>query len=99
MTGNVYDENFRKTSSSVAGQTTWFHYDNVGNQDYVTDPRGTGAGDSAYTTYSDYDTRNRKWRVREPLGHTTWFEFADNINVTDQFTALTERWNRRAMMQ
>ena len=82
VTGNVYDGNFRKTSSSVAGQTTWFHYDNVGNQDYVTDPRGTGSGDSAYTTYSDYDTRNRKWRVREPLGHTTWFEFADNINVT-----------------
>ena len=82
VTGNVYDGNFRKTSSSVAGQTTWFHYDNVGNQDYVTDPRGTGAGDSAYTTYSDYDTRNRKWRVREPLGYTTWFEFADNINVT-----------------
>jgi RHS repeat-associated protein len=82
VTSNVYDENFRKTSSSVAGQTTWFHYDNVGNQDYVTDPRGTGSGDSAYTTYTDYDSRNREWRVREPLGHTTWFEFGDNINIT-----------------
>jgi YD repeat-containing protein len=81
-TTNVYDENFRKTSSSVAGATTWFHYDNVGNQDYVTDPRGAQSGDSQYTTYTDFDARNRKWRLREPLGRTTQFYYDDKINVT-----------------
>src|SRR5436305_13128125 len=35
--------------------TTWFHYDPVGNQDYMTDPRGTGPGDPQYTTTTDYD--------------------------------------------
>ena len=75
VTTNAYDANFRKTSSSVAGTTTWFHYDAVGNQDYVTDPRGN-------TTYTDYDTRNRKTAVREPLGRTTQFVYGDGINVT-----------------
>ena len=93
VTTNDYDENFRKISSTAAyltsdAATTWFHYDPVGNQDWVTDPRGTVGrtypnGDPAYTTYSDYDERNRNWRVREPLGRTTWFEFGDNINVTE----------------
>ena len=46
MTTNVYDQNFRKIQTSVGGKTTWFHYDAVGNQDYVTDPRGTGSGDA-----------------------------------------------------
>jgi RHS repeat-associated protein len=82
VTTNDYDENFRKTSTSVAGRSTWFHYDAVGNQDWVTDPRGSGSGDPAYTTYTDFDNRNRKWRIREPLNHTTWFEFGDNINIT-----------------
>jgi YD repeat-containing protein len=36
----------------------------------------------AYTTYSDYDERNRKWRVREPLGRVTEFHYDDHINVT-----------------
>ena len=75
VTSNVYDQNFRKTSTSVAGSTTLFHYDPVGNQDYVTDPR-------SYTTYTDYDTRNRKWQVREPLSRTTQFYYDDNINIT-----------------
>ena len=87
MTNNGYDNNFRKTFATAAygtssAATTWFHYDAVGNQDYVTDPRGSGSGDSAYTTYTDYDTRNRKWRVREPLSRTTVFYYDDNINVT-----------------
>jgi RHS repeat-associated protein len=82
VTISGYDENFRKTSSSVAGQTIWFHYDNVGNQDYVTDPRGMGTGDAQYTTYTDYDNRNRKWQVREPLGRTTKFYYDDHINLT-----------------
>ena len=88
LTSNVYDENFRKTSTTAASgtseaATTWFHYDNVGNQDYVTDPRGAGSGDSNYTTYSDYDSRNRKWRVREPLNHTTIFGYDEGHNITE----------------
>jgi len=84
---NVYDENFRKTQTSIDGKTTWFHYDNVGNQDWVTDPRGTIGhsypnGEPAYTTYTDYDNRNRKWRVREPLGRTSQFYYDDHINLT-----------------
>ncbi len=82
MTTNVYDQNFRKTQTSVGGKTTWFHYDAVGNQDYVTDPRGTGSGDANYTTHTDYDGRNRKWQVREPLGRTTQFYYDDGFNIT-----------------
>ena len=92
VTKNVYDENFRKIQSARAYQTpdaatTWFDYDNVGNPKWVTDPRGTAGrtwpnGDPAYTTYTDHDNRNRKWRTREPLGRTTWFEFGDNLNIT-----------------
>ena len=86
VTRNVYDENFRKTSTTAAdgtpmAATTWLHYDAVGNQDYVTDPRGTNTP-GTYTTYTDYDSRNRKWQVREPLGHTTQFYYDDNINIT-----------------
>ena len=70
-----------------AEATTWFHYDPVGNQDWVTDPRGTAGrtypnADPAYTTYTDYDNRNRKWRVREPLGRTTEFHYDDGTNLT-----------------
>jgi uncharacterized protein (TIGR02594 family) len=99
VTTNVYDQNFRKKSTSVAGRTTWFHYDNVGNQDYVTDPRGTGSGDPRFTTYSDYDERNRKWRVREPLGHTTAFRFdlAGNVRYIDRPDGTTEEKTYDAM--
>ena len=87
VTKNVYDENFRKTSSTTAfgtshAATTYFHYDLVGNPDYVTDPRGSGTGDPQYTTYTDYDARDRKWRVREPLGRTTEFHYDDGFNLT-----------------
>jgi RHS repeat-associated protein len=82
VTTNKYDENFRKTSSTTANATTWFHYDNVGHQDYVTDPRGSQSGDPEYTTFTDFDARNRKWRIREPLGRTTQFFYDDKLNVT-----------------
>ena len=81
VTSNVYDVNFRKTSSGVAGLTTWLGYDNVGNQTYLTDPRGTSTPGS-YTTYTDYDSRNRKWQVRAPLGYTSQFLYEDGINIT-----------------
>ncbi len=95
-TENRYDENFRKISTKVGtgtpASTTWFHYDAVGNQDYVTDGRGTGSGDANYTTYSDYDERNRKWRLREPLNHTTVFHYdpASNITSIDRPDQTTE---------
>jgi RHS repeat-associated protein len=82
VTTSVYDQNFRKTSSTVLAATTWFHYDAVGNQDYVTDPRGSASGDSRYTTYTDYDSRNRKSQVREPLSRTTQFYYDDGFNLT-----------------
>ncbi|PYJ00418.1 MAG: hypothetical protein DMF00_07880, partial [Verrucomicrobia bacterium] len=87
VTTSAYDENFRKTISTVAGQSTWFHYDPVGNQDWAADPRGTAGrtwpnADATYTTYSDYDTRNRKTALREPLAHTTQFYYDDGINLT-----------------
>src|SRR5205823_12646267 len=79
-TRNVYDENFRKSSATAAdgtpqAATTWFHYDAVGNQDYVTDPRGSGPGDPQYTTTTDYDNRNRKWHVWDAQGHRTTFGY------------------------
>ena len=76
-TRNIYDENFRKTSTTVGADTadaatTWFQYDAVGNQTKVTDPRAsTGSGDPTYTTITDYDQRNRPWRVTDPMGHIT----------------------------
>ena len=85
-TRNVYDENFRKTSTTAAdgtsqAATTWFHYDPVGNQDYVTDPRGTGPGDPQYTTTTDYDNRNRKWHVWDAQGHRTTFGYDEANNI------------------
>jgi RHS repeat-associated protein len=83
VTRNLYDENFRKTSTAVANNApTTFHYDAVGNQDYVIDPRGNGAVNAGYTTYSDYDSRNRKIRLQAPLGLTTSYGFDANGNVT-----------------
>jgi RHS repeat-associated protein len=82
VTSNVYDQNFRKTSTTVAGRTTWFHYDPVGNQDCVTDPRGTGACSPTYTTSTEYDTRDRKWKVWDAQGHLTTSGYDSASNVT-----------------
>ena len=86
LTTNVYDRNFRKTSSSVSGRTTWFHYDAVGNQDHVTDPRAAhgcdpNGCDPTYTTSIEYDTRNRKWHVDDAQNHRTTFTYDDASNV------------------
>src|SRR5205823_768776 len=71
-THNVYDENWRKTSSTDAygtsNATTSFIYDDVGNLRYVTDP-------DYHTTETDYDTRNRKWHVWDALRHETTFTY------------------------
>jgi RHS repeat-associated protein len=82
-TTNTYDGNWRKLSTIVGAgtadaATTWFHYDAVGNLDYVTDPRGTASGDATYTTRTDYDTRDRKWHVTDAQGHVTTFAYWEN---------------------
>ena len=82
LTSNVYDPNFRKTSTSVAGRTTWFDYDLVGNQTCVTDPRGSGpCSPSTYTTTTHYDTRDRKWYVDDAQSHRTTFTYDQASNV------------------
>jgi RHS repeat-associated protein len=86
-TSNVYDENFRKISSTVAGRTTWFHYDPVGNLDCATDPRGSGPCLSPlnhwdFTTRTEYDARNRKWHVWDAQDHQTTFTYDSASNVT-----------------
>jgi RHS repeat-associated protein len=83
VTSNVYDQNFRRTSTTVAGLTTWFQYDPVGNLQCVTDPRGTGPCSSTYTTTTDYDTRNRKWHVLDAQGHQTTFTYDPASNDID----------------
>ncbi len=86
MTSNVYDENFRKIQTSVAGRTTWMHYDPVGNLQCVTDPRGSEECPSpltacAYTTRTEYDTRNRKRHVWDAQNHQTTFTYDNASNV------------------
>jgi RHS repeat-associated protein len=75
VTSNVYDQNFRKTSTTVAGRTTSFGYDNVGNPTTVTDPLN-------HSTTTDYDTRNRKWHVWDAQNHQTTFGYDNASNVT-----------------
>lgn len=72
VTTNVYDRNWRKTSTTQDPYgsdpaTTWFHYDDLGNQDYMTDPRGGYSGNEAYTTYTEYDQLNRVKKITQPL--------------------------------
>ena len=86
-TNNVYDENWRKTSTVVASGTlnltTRFAYDLVGNLTDVTDPRSKIA-------HHVYDNRNRKTSTTEasntPLAVTTvWhYDAASNINQIDR---------------
>jgi RHS repeat-associated protein len=75
LTSNVYDKNFRKTSTAVAGAPpTQFAYDDVGNLRFVTDPNG-------HTTETDYDPRNRKWHVWDALRQQTTFTYDGASNV------------------
>jgi RHS repeat-associated protein len=88
VTKNLYDENFRKISATiangtVAAATTLFTYDNVGNLTWVTDPLGR-------QTYNIYDNRNRKRFATEAYGTnvaatTVWhYDGASNINQIDR---------------
>ena len=91
-TNNVYDENWRKTSSTPAYgilNPTSFVYDNVGNLTDVTDPRGK-------ITHNVYDTRNRKTSTTEAYGTniaatTVWhYDAASNINQIDRPDSIHE---------
>jgi RHS repeat-associated protein len=89
ITSNTYDPNWRKSSTTLGygnaapySATTWFAYDEVGNQTEITDPRGSGIGDPNYTTNTAYDSRNRKISVTDPLSHVTSFAYEDNLNLT-----------------
>ena len=88
VTKNIYDANFRKTSSTAAygtilAATTSFIYDSVGNLTQVTDPRSK-------VTVNTYDTRNRKTNTTEASGTTlarttTWhYDEASNISQIDR---------------
>jgi RHS repeat-associated protein len=85
VTSNVYDENFRKTSTTAASGTlnliTRFTYDPVGNLTDVTDPRNK-------VTHNVYDNRNRKTEMFEAYqtpvqAHTVWgYDRASNVDLT-----------------
>jgi RHS repeat-associated protein len=75
VTTNDYDQNFRKTSTTVGSSITRFGYDNVGNPTTVTDPL-------IHTTTTDYDTRNRKWHVWDAQNHRTILGYDPAGNVT-----------------
>ncbi len=81
ITTNNYDGDFRKLSTTVGSGSdtsiTSFAYDAVGNQTRVIDPRP-----SHWVTETDYDSRNRKTEVREPLNHRTQFFYEDGLNLT-----------------
>ena len=95
VTHNVYDPNFRKTSTSIAGRTTWFDYDLVGNQTCVTDPRGSGPCSPTYTTTTHYDTRNRKDYVDDAQGHRTTFTY-DNVSNIIRIDRPNANWEAKA---
>lgn len=79
VTANVYDANFRKTSTTLAygtaqAATTQFQYDANGNQTAVIDPR-----DLATTTA--YDNRDRKSSSTDPLSQITRWDYDAVGNV------------------
>jgi RHS repeat-associated protein len=90
VTKNIYDANFRKTSTTQAygtslAATTTFAFDPVGNPTGVTDPLN-------HTTTTAYDTRNRKITVTNALNQSTqWFyDFASNVTSIQRADGTTE---------
>lgn len=90
VTKNIYDQNFRKTSTTQAygtslAATTTFAYDPVGNPTSVTDPLN-------HTTTTTYDTRNRKITVTDALNQQTqWFyDLASNVTSIQRADGTTE---------
>jgi len=90
VTKNIYDANFRKTSTTQASgtslaATTTFAFDPVGNPTSVTDPLN-------HTTTTAYDTRNRKITVTNALNQSTqWFyDPASNVTSIQRADGTTE---------
>jgi RHS repeat-associated protein len=90
VTKNIYDQNFRKTSTTQAygtslAATTTFGYDPIGNPTSVTDPLN-------HTTTTAYDTRNRKITVTNALNQSTqWFyDPASNVTSIQRADGTTE---------
>jgi YD repeat-containing protein len=90
VTKNIYDANFRKTSTTQASgtslaATTTFGYDPVGNPTSVTDPLN-------HPTTTAYDTRNRKITVADALNQMTqWFyDEASNVKSIQRADGTTE---------
>jgi RHS repeat-associated protein len=88
VTANVYDQNFRKTSTTAASgtalaATTSFQYDYVGNLTLIIDPRN-------YQTHNTYDNRNRKQTTTEAYTTslaeiTTWhYDAVSNVYQIDR---------------
>jgi RHS repeat-associated protein len=83
VTTNVYNPNWLKTATTVAGTTTSFDYDNVGNLTWVTEPLNR-------KTHNTYDNRNRKTSATEAYGTnvaatTVWhYDGVSNINRVDR---------------
>ena len=106
-TTNSYDKNWRKLSTTLGAQstdpnsppaTTWFHYDDIGNQTYVTDPRGSATDLTQFTTHTEYDLVNRPWRITDAANQTT----GSNSMVAawlQKYTTLIRRLNPKPMMQ
>jgi RHS repeat-associated protein len=91
-TNTHYDDNRRKDyvivgyGSGDAAKTS-YNYDNVGNVIKVTAPEQQPGGQFANTspTQTDYDERNRPWRVTDALGNfttTTYDAFGHTKSVT-----------------
>jgi len=64
-----------------AGNHAWYGYDDLWRRIWVTDGRGTGPEDAAYTTYYFYDDAGRLIRIEGPPlpdapdGITQWFGY------------------------
>jgi RHS repeat-associated protein len=89
VTTNIYDENFRKISSTLGSSTTSFLYDYVGNLTRVTDPRSK-------VTLNTYDARDRKITTTEASGTnvattTVWhYDGASNVYRIDRPDSVLE---------
>ena len=90
VTENIYDANFRKTSTTQAygtslAATTTFAFDPVGNPISVTDPLN-------HPTTTAYDTRNRKITTTNALNQSTqWFyDPASNVTSIQRADGTTE---------
>jgi RHS repeat-associated protein len=90
VTKNIYDANFRKTSTTQASgtslaATTTFAFDPVGNPTSVTDPLN-------HTTTTAYDTRNRKITVTNAVNQSTqsFYDPASNVTSIQRADGTTE---------